>query len=335
MSKEYDVFTLGVESSCDETSAAVVCDGKVLSCTTVSSLRRHARYGGVIPEIATRMHARTIDTVVQAALNESGVAVDDIGLVAVTRGPGLIGSLLVGICFAKAFAYARRLPFIGVDHLHAHIFAALLNRREPISFPFIGLVVSGGHTQLFLARDFTDLEIIGRTTDDAAGESMDKVGRFYGLEYPAGPHIDRLFDLQYVDPHLFAMRVPGKYDFSFSGIKTKAVYMLRQNEAAGLSELDRRKVLSSFQYAIVEEVIKKLTKAVEEFKISRVVCGGGVVANSYLRSRLDEAASEFSLDMVTAERAYCGDNAAMVAGLGEYLFRKGVTTPFNAAPFVR
>ena len=329
------MYVLGIESSCDETSAAVVSKGNVLSCETLSSLKKHAEFGGIIPEIATREHARAIDTVVYAAIKRARISIKDVECVAVTQGPGLIGSLLVGISFAKAFAYARNLPLIGVDHLHAHMFGALLNRPS-ISFPFLGLVVSGGHTQVYLVKDIDNFELLGKTLDDAAGEALDKVGRFFGLGYPAAPDIDRMYNAENVDPQLFNIKDKTTYNVSFSGIKTKAVYLHNQFKKAGeLDDVKINSILSSFQFRVMETIIEKIKMALKNYNVKSVVCGGGVIANSYLRKRLCELSQETNIEVIMPESQFCADNAAMIAGLGELMFKNGHKSDFSMKPFSR
>jgi N6-L-threonylcarbamoyladenine synthase len=329
------MIVLGIETSCDETSAAVLKDGKVLSCHTLSSLKRHAEFGGVIPEIATREHAKGIDHVVKAAMHDAKVGIVDLDCVAATMGPGLVGALLVGASFAKAFAYAAALPFVAVDHLKAHIFSALLDRDVP-AYPFIGLIVSGGHTQLYIVKGPEDFELIARTRDDAAGEALDKVGRFYGLPYPAAPHIDALFDATVVDPAMFRTQDLDGLDVSYSGIKTRAVYLHNQRAKTGaMDDAERKKVLSSFQYSVVETVISRLSAAIDKTGAKTVVCGGGVLANGYLRMRLSEVASSLGLTVVFPEKRYCGDNAAMVAMLGGLLFAQGKAHALSTPVYAR
>lgn len=329
------MYTLGIESSCDETSAAIVKGTKVLSCQTLTSMKRHAEYGGIIPEIATREHAKAIDYVVNAALKDANADIGDLDCVAVTQGPGLIGSLLVGVCFAKAFAYAKKLPYIGVDHLLAHLFSALLN-KDDVQFPFLGVVVSGGHTQLYIVRDIDDYEIIGKTLDDAAGEALDKVGRLYGLEYPAAPHIDRMYDESKVDKSLFNLKPRDDYNVSFSGIKTKAVYIYNDLKKNGKYNKEAQiKVLSSFQYCIMNTIMKRISLACEVYGLKTIVCGGGVVANSYLRSRLNHYASANDIDVILPELRFCADNGAMVAALGARMNKKGIKTALDASIFTR
>jgi len=329
------MYVLGVETSCDETSAAVLKDGAVLSCHTLSSLKRHAEFGGVIPEIATREHAKGIDYVVKAAMHDAGVSVDGLDCVAATVGPGLIGALLVGASFAKAFAYASGLPFVAVDHLKAHVFSALLNRQVP-AYPFLGLIVSGGHTQLSVVHDVEHFELISRTRDDAAGEALDKVGRFYGLPYPAAPHIDAMFDLSSVDPKMFKTQELEGLDLSYSGIKTRAVYLHNQRaKTTGMDEADRVKTLSSFQFSVVETVVARVKATIAKTGAMSVVCGGGVLANSYLRKRLEDVAREDKVELVLPEKKYCGDNAAMAAMLGGILYAKGISHALSVPVYAR
>lgn len=329
------MYVLGIETSCDETSAAIVDGTRVLSCQTLTSMKRHAEYGGIIPEIATREHAKAIDYVVKAALKDADISMDAVKAIGVTQGPGLIGSLLVGNCFAKALAYGKKLPYVGVDHLLAHLFSALLNKGD-VTFPFLGLVVSGGHTQLYIVRDVDDYDIIGKTLDDAAGEALDKVGRHYGLDYPAAPHIDRLYEEDLVDKQLFSLKARDDYNVSFSGIKTKAVYLYNDLKKNGLlSKEEKIKVLSSFQYCIMNTIMKRVMTACEEYGLRKIVCGGGVVANSYLRGRLKHFATSQDVDVVLPELRYCSDNGAMVAALASSLYSKGIKSSLDISAFNR
>ena len=329
------MYTLGIETSCDETSVAVVRNRKVISCQTLSSLKFHKKYGGIIPEIASRRHLAFIDRVTDAALKEAKLALKDIGLISVTQGPGLVGSLLVGLCYAKALAFSLNVPILGVNHLHAHLYAGFLNKSK-VSLPFIGLVASGGHTQIYKVLDFDRLNLTGSTLDDASGEALDKVGRYYGLGFPAGPVIDRMFKEGLVDNRLFSIKSIKGLNFSFSGIKTKAVYLYDELEREGkLNSKSVVSILSSFQFAVVEALINNLTRSIKEFKISCVVCGGGVVANTLLRKRLDNIRKKFRIKLFLPELQYCQDNAACVAGLGEYLFRMGYTSSLGMAPLLK
>jgi len=321
------MYTLGIESSCDETSCAVLSGYRVLSNATISSLSEHKKYGGVVPEIATRAHLKNINKVLEGALEEAGVALKNIGLVAVTNRPGLIGALVVGTSFAQAMSMALSRPLVGVNHLHAHLFAPFLNSRGP-KFPFIGLVVSGGHTEIYRVDDFDRIKIIGRTRDDACGEVYDKVARAFGLGYPGGPILDRRFDPELKDVFKFKCGRMGM-DLSFSGIKTAVIYKKMELEKSGsLCPAVVAGLLSSFQESVVTAIVAAVADAVVATGIKRVVCGGGVVANSYLRAKLAGLPSD--IKMLLSERVYSTDNAAIVAGLGFYMYnKKGVKTGIN------
>lgn len=327
------MLTLGIETSCDETSVALVNKRKILAQATFSSVRFYRPYGGIIPEIASRKQFKFISLIFRKALKDSGCRSSDIKAVAVTQGPGLIGSLMVGVQFAQGISLALKIPLIGIDHLKAHLFAAFLNRKEKIFSPFIGLVASGGHTNIYLVYDFDKMELLGETLDDACGEALDKVGRFYGLDYPAAVYIDKLFSLKFVDRGMFKIKKRQDFNFSFSGIKTAAVYKKTQEQRQPSFQ---KIVLSSFQYAIVENLILLLQKATETFKIKNVVCGGGVLANRFLRRRLQQEAAKREWRVLIPPRELCSDNAAGVAGLGEYLgkkrgFNSGEIEPYSVS----
>ena len=317
------MYVLGIETSCDETSAAIVKDGsRVISNVVSSSLALHRKYGGVIPEIASRMQLETITQVCDQALNIAQVKLKNLNLISVTSGPGLLGSLLVGISFAKSLSLSLDIPLLGVDHLHGHIYACVLRERK-IPLPFVSLVVSGGHTSLYFVRDFNQIALLGSTNDDAAGEAFDKVAKILGLGYPGGPLIESLarkaagaqikFNCSDTDRPL---------DFSFSGIKTAVLYYVKKHPL----EKDKRLVNNlafSFQEAVVDTLIKKSLLACRFKKVSRLVIGGGVAANGRLREKLSQKTKEAGLDVYFPEKEFCMDNAAMVAGLGYRLFRKG------------
>ncbi|RKY28486.1 MAG: tRNA (adenosine(37)-N6)-threonylcarbamoyltransferase complex transferase subunit TsaD [Candidatus Omnitrophota bacterium] len=327
------MYTLGIETSCDETSVAIVNRRKVLSCETASSLNFHKKYGGIIPEIASRKHLKFIGKVTQSSLRKANIELKKIKLVSVTQGPGLIGSLLVGVSFAKALAFSLGIPLLGVNHLFAHLFSPFLNRRK-LNFPFIGLVASGGHTEIYRVSDFDRIKVLGKTKDDAAGEVLDKVGRFYGLGYPAGPAIDKLFQEELVDKSLFRLKKKEDLSFSFSGIKTRAIYIYQElNKTKKIKALDKKIILSSLQYTLINSLINNLTKALIENKISIGVCGGGVVANSYFRKVISRIAKKRGFKIFLPEINYCQDNAASVAGIGEYLYQKGYKSSYQLTPF--
>ncbi|MBD3263666.1 MAG: tRNA (adenosine(37)-N6)-threonylcarbamoyltransferase complex transferase subunit TsaD [Candidatus Omnitrophica bacterium] len=314
------MVTLGIETSCDETSCAVLDGYSVLSNVTVSSLKEHRKYGGVVPEIATRSHLRNIDKVLGEACERASLSLGRIDLIAVTVRPGLIGSLLIGVNFAKSLSFALGRPLIGINHLHAHAFAPFLNGKEKLDFPLLGLVISGGHTEIYRIEDFNKIKILGRTRDDACGEVFDKVAKYYGLGYPGGPVIDRLFNERYKREFKFKCGKIG-YDLSFSGIKTALIYKKKEmEERSELTAGIKKRLLSSFQYTALEKVIQTVLEAVDRTGIKRVACGGGVVANKYLRKRFGEKREK--ADFLLSPLEYTGDNAAMVAGLGFYLYNK-------------
>ena len=300
---------LGLETSCDETAAAVVTDaGEIRANIVASQAELHARYGGVVPEIASRRHLELVAPVIREALAEAGITLDDVDRIAVTQGPGLIGALLVGLAAAKAIAWARRLPLVPVDHLHGHV-ASLYLRPEPLEPPFLCLLASGGHTMLLDVRGHGDERVLGTTLDDAAGEAFDKGARLLGLAYPGGREIDRL--AREGDPEAYEFpvaRVPG-LDFSFSGLKTALLYVTRE---LGETELAARRadLAASYQRAIVRALVGRVREAVERTGAARVAVVGGVAANSELRAALPEAA--------LAPLALCTDNAAMIASAARF-----------------
>jgi N6-L-threonylcarbamoyladenine synthase len=331
---------LGVETSCDETAAAVVVGGtRVLSNVIATQHDLHRRYAGVVPEIASRAHLERIVPVVREALGEAGVGYRDLEAVAVGHHPGLIGSLLVGTSSAKALAWSLELPLIGVDHIVAHLHAGLLD-AEPLADPeagALGLVVSGGHTSLFLVRGPLDVELLGKTLDDAAGEAYDKAAVILGLGYPGGPEVDRLAGRGNDRAHDFpvAMLGPDSLDFSFSGLKTALLYAVcgqpgRSGEprrfgrdAPGLDDEARADFAASFQRAVVAAIMGKLERALDRFEVRTLLAGGGVIANSLLRQRLATLAADRHLELRLPAPPYCVDNAAMIAGLAAARFAAG------------
>jgi N6-L-threonylcarbamoyladenine synthase len=319
------VNVLGIETSCDETSASVVKDGrKILSNRVSSSLKFHKKYGGVVPEIASRMQLEIITGVTEAAVREAGISLKHIDLVSVTSGPGLVGSLLVGISFAKAVSLSLGIPLLGIDHVYSHIYANFLN-GESARFPFVALVVSGGHTSLFYVRDFQKIEILGQTQDDACGEAFDKVAKILGLGYPGGALIERLARQGNAKKIKFrCSATAGQFDFSFSGIKTAVLYYLRDARYRKAALI--RDVAASFQETVFDALIKKSLLACKFKKVNRLVIGGGVAANNRLRDKFYEAAQDQGLDCYFPPRHLCMDNAAMVAGLGYQLFKKGISS---------
>jgi N6-L-threonylcarbamoyladenine synthase len=323
---------LGIESTCDETAAAVVVDGfDVRSNFVATQVELHAKYRGVVPEIASRAHIENILPVVREALSEAGVGMDAVDAVAVAHRPGLIGSLLVGVTAAKTLAWAAGKPLVGVDHVHAHLYSVMLERNEPPPMPAVGLVVSGGHTALYRVGSWLDVELIGSTIDDAVGEAYDKVAGILGRGYPGGPLLDRL--AQQGDPRAikFPRTLLGRdsLDFSFSGLKTAVLYHVRgvpgrgQDVKAGgpaqLSDADLRNIAASFQAAAVDVIVEKVRRASERLGARSVIVGGGVSANTGLRHAL----AHLPLPSFVPPMRYCTDNAAMSAGLAEVYFREG------------
>lgn len=313
---------LGIETSCDETAASIVQDGKlILADVIASSLTKYRKYGGIIPEIASRKQLEFISLVIKNALKISGKKLNDIDAIAVTSQPGLIGSLLVGTCAARGLSYGLNIPLIEIDHVTAHLYANFLkfknkNDQQPIpKLPAIGLVVSGGHSSLFLVKNFLDIEPLGRTRDDAAGEAYDKVARLLNLGYPGGPVIDRLAKKGKNQEIIFpSTDLPHSYDFSFSGVKTAVYYLTQRLKTKG--RLPVEKISYSFQKSVVAALVKKAIQACVEKKIKTLIVGGGVAANSRLREELTTQGKIHNINISIPNLALCMDNAAMVAGLG-------------------
>ncbi|MEG2755251.1 MAG: tRNA (adenosine(37)-N6)-threonylcarbamoyltransferase complex transferase subunit TsaD, partial [Mucinivorans sp.] len=318
-----EITILGIESSCDDTSAAIVRSGRLLS-NVIASQAVHAEYGGVIPELASRAHGQNIVPVIDAAIKRAGIGASEIDAVAFTRGPGLMGSLLVGISFAKGFSLATDIPLIEINHLQGHILSHFVeiegdNRTKP-KFPFLCLLVSGGHTQIVLVRDFFDMEIVGTTIDDAAGEAFDKCAKVMGLPYPGGPVVDKLAKQGNPLAFKFARPVVGELDFSFSGLKTSFLYFLRDKMAENPHFIEENKadLAASLQHTIVNILISKLVKAAKKYNVQEVAVAGGVSANSGLREGL--IAEGLKRDWVVHIPPFVltTDNAAMIAITGYY-----------------
>ena len=326
------VTILGIESSCDETSVAVIRDGKLLS-NIVSSQMVHAQYGGVVPELASRAHQRYIVPIVNEALAKAEVRKEDLSAVAVACGPGLMGALLVGVNFGKAFAYGLGIPFIAVNHMEAHIYSNFIEEPSP-AFPFLDLTVSGGHTQLVLMKEDLTYEIVGETMDDAAGEAFDKVAKMLDLGYPGGPKLDAL--AQKGNPN--AIKFPKPYstdksfDFSFSGIKTSVLYYLRDNGLRGtvIPEQQLCDICASFQSTVVSVLVEKTVRAALYYRVNDIAVAGGVSANSGLRKSMAEAAQQNGLRLFIPKLAYCTDNGAMIAAVGYRKYLKGIFSPISA-----
>ena len=315
------MLVLGIESSCDETSIAVVKDGKtVLSNVIYTQIDIHTLYGGVVPEVASRMHVKKITYVLDQALKEAGISYEDIDLIAVTDHPGLIGSLMVGINCAKTIAYCYNKPIVYVDHIHGHIYANYL--EQDFTFPLLALVVSGGHTELVVMKDHFDFELIGETLDDAVGEAYDKIARVVNVGYPGNPIIDKMAALgspTYPLPH--AMINKEGYDFSFSGLKS-AVINLNHKYEQNKQEINKNDLASSFQTAVIDILTSKTLKAVKEFGIKQVVVAGGVAANKGLRSAMQDLADSNNFILTVPSFKYCTDNAAMIAVAGYFQYLK-------------
>ncbi len=323
-------ISLGIETSCDETAAAVVADGReILSNIINSQISIHTRFGGVVPEIASRRHLENINDVIGAALEEAGVTINDVDLAGVTYGPGLVGALLIGVAAAKSIAYAADIPLIGVNHMHGHIAANYLEHPE-LEPPFMSLVVSGGHTEIVNVPEYNRCEKIGGTRDDAAGEAFDKVARVIGLGYPGGPKVDRAAKEGDRDAIAFK-RVwlePGSYDFSFSGLKTQALNYLNSERQAG-REIRVNDVAASFQEAIVEVISTKAVNAALEFGQKRIVMAGGVASNSRLRELISQKAAVHDIEVLRPSPLLCTDNGAMIASAAYYAYMAGERSGFD------
>lgn len=322
------MVVLGIESSCDETAAAVVRDGRVmLSNVIASQVDVHAQYGGVVPEVASRKHIEAIAPVIVQALGDARLTLAEIEGIAVTRGPGLIGSLLVGLSAAKAIAFARGIPLVGVNHLEGHVAAVFLTDTQP-PFPFVALVVSGGHTTIYLVEGFQRFVVLGQTRDDAAGEAFDKAAKLLELGYPGGVVIDRLAKQGNHDAFPFPRGMRDSVDFSFSGLKTSLLMRLRKRGSPFTAE-ELPDVVASYQEAIVDVLVEKTLRAAARNSISRVVICGGVAANSRLRERFRNDASRSGIDIFIPPPSLCTDNAAMIAVMGGHLLQGGQRDGFD------
>jgi N6-L-threonylcarbamoyladenine synthase len=334
------ITILGIETSCDDTSAAILRDGVICS-NIIANQAVHERYGGVVPELASRAHQQNIIPVVHDALKQAGVAKNEISAIAFTRGPGLLGSLLVGTSFAKGFSSALNIPMIEVNHLQAHVLAHFIkenvNDTSQPAFPFLCLLVSGGNSQIILVKSHFDMEIIGQTIDDAAGEAFDKCAKVMGLGYPGGPIVDKLASAG--NPHRFAFAKPhiAGYDYSFSGLKTSFLYFLRDElkNDPDFVEKNREDLCASLQKTIVDILMAKFTKAAKDLNINEVAIAGGVAANSGLRDALTEYSQKQGWKIHIPKLTYSLDNAAMVAVAGYYKYLEGAFCGKDVAPFAR
>ncbi|RYE25872.1 MAG: tRNA (adenosine(37)-N6)-threonylcarbamoyltransferase complex transferase subunit TsaD [Sphingobacteriales bacterium] len=326
---------LAIESSCDETSAAVIQNGVVLS-NLIATQKVHEQYGGVVPELASRAHMQNIIPVVDVALKQANVDKKDIHAVAFTQAPGLIGSLLVGTCFAKTYAQALGVPLIAVHHMQAHVLAHFIEDPKP-EFPFLCLTVSGGHTQIVLCKSHLEMEVLGETIDDAAGEAFDKVAKMLGLPYPGGPLVDKL--AKEGDPFKFPfpMSAMKGYDFSFSGVKTSVLYFLQaqKKKDPDFVEKNLNDICASVQYTIVGMLMKKLVQAAVDLNIKHIGIAGGVSANSGLRSAMVETGDKLGWQVYIPKFEYCTDNAAMIGITGYYKYLKGEFTDLSVSPTAR
>ncbi len=333
-----DIYILGIESSCDETAAAVVKNGRgILSNVISSQIDIHTLYGGVVPEIASRKHIERINRVIKQALAEADMALEDMDAIAVTYGPGLVGALLVGVACAKAIAFARDIPLVGVHHIEGHI-AANYPEHPDLEPPYLCEIISGGHTHLVIVKDHGEFEILGRTRDDAAGEAFDKVARALGLGYPGGPKIDRLAKegdpdaIEFPRAHLKEEKgLP--YDFSFSGLKSAVLNYLNSASMAG-EEINRADVAASFQKAVTDVLVEKAVDAAKERRMKAIAIAGGVASNSALRAAFENACAENGFKLYRPSPILCTDNAAMIASAGYFEFMKGVRHGWdlNAVP---
>lgn len=330
------MLTLGIESSCDDTAAAVLRDGNELLSSVLSSQDSiHNHFGGVVPELASRQHLQSIKPIVIEALNRAKVSLNDIDLIAVTQGPGLIGSLLVGFCYAKSLAYHQNKPCVGVDHMAGHILAAFLENEKP-QFPFVALTVSGGTSSIFLAESFTQFKHLGRTRDDAAGEAFDKVAKLLGLAYPGGPIVSKIAE----EGDCEAIRFPRAWledeslDFSFSGVKTAVLNHVHQQKQKDLP-LHLPNICASFEQAVIDVLVEKTVRAARQNRVGTVVLGGGVSSNRRLRETMKARCCKEKLSFFVPQPIFCTDNAAMIALAGYHKYKNGSTLKLDDDVFSR
>lgn len=328
------MITLGIESSCDETSAAIYANGEMRS-NVIATQAIHEQFGGVVPELASRAHQQKIWGTVSQAVQEAGVSLEEIDIIAVTNGPGLMGALLVGLSFAKGLALRLNKPLVGVNHMDAHIYANFIDDPKP-EFPFLSLTVSGGHTQLVLVKDYFEHELLGHTRDDAAGEAFDKIGKMLGLPYPAGPVVDKLAKEGNPQAFVFPQSLLEGYEFSYSGLKTSVLYHLQaideEKREAYIKE-NLNDLCASVSHAITEPLIIKVKKAIREFKLKTVVLAGGVSANNMLRKKMQALAEQERFRFIAPKMAYCTDNAAMIAVTGALKAERGLIDDLSLKPF--
>ena len=325
-----DIITLAIETSCDETSCAVLKGGReVLSNIISSQIEIHKKFGGVVPEVASRKHIESINLIIQQALDEANITFDDVDLIGVTQGPGLVGALLVGISSAKAIAYALNKPIIGVNHIEGHVCANYIDHKD-LEPPFTSLIVSGGHTYLAQVKDYNEYELVGRTRDDAAREAFDKVARSLGLSYPGGPLIDKLSkegNPSAIDfPRVYLES--DSYDFSFSGLKTAVLNYLNQAKQKG-EEIVVKDVAASFQQAVIEVLVEKSIRLAKERESRKIVMAGGVAANEGLRNMMEQRGREENIEILYPSRVLCTDNAAMIGSAAYFNHIKGQISDYH------
>ncbi len=327
------MIVLGIETSCDETSVAVI-KNDLLTANLISSQHFHKNYGGVVPELSSRAHLQIVNPLVKSALEKSSVKLEDVDLISATAGPGLIGALLVGLTYAKGLSLSLNKKFVAVNHIEGHIFSGFLMKDKP-EFPFICLVVSGGHTLLLLVKSFNEIYKLGSTVDDAAGEAFDKVSKLIGLGYPGGPKIQKAAELGNPERINFPVaELKEPYNFSFSGLKTAVLRYVQQQ--GGIQNLDDQHIFdiaASFQSAVVKALIQKLKKAIENFEVKSVSIVGGVAANSLLKVNAEKLADKYSLKLVIPSLEFCGDNAAMIAFRSKTLYENGITHNLDYKPY--
>ena len=330
-------YILAIESSCDDTSAAVLKDNELLS-NIIANQDVHAKYGGVVPELASRAHQLNIIPVVHTALQQANITKEQLSAIAFTRGPGLLGSLLVGISFAKAFAYALNIPLIEVDHLQGHILSHFIKKETPNpQFPFLCLCVSGGHTQIIKMNNYFDMEIIGTTIDDAAGEAFDKVAKILGLSYPGGPIVDKLAKDGNSEAFTFSQARIRGYDYSFSGLKTSFLYFLRDKlkDNPNFMEENKNDLCASIQKAIIDSLCEKLIKASNDLKINEITIAGGVSANSALQKTLQQLSQKYDWNLHIPPLQFSTDNAAMIGIVGFLKYTQNQFSNMSSIPYTR
>ncbi|ALC83825.1 MULTISPECIES: tRNA (adenosine(37)-N6)-threonylcarbamoyltransferase complex transferase subunit TsaD [Bacillus] len=322
MENKKDIYILGVETSCDETAAAIVKNGtEIVSNVVASQIDSHKRFGGVVPEIASRHHVEQMTIVLEEALQQSGLTFQEIDAIAVTEGPGLVGALLIGVNAAKALSFAHQIPLVGVHHIAGHIYANRL--IQEIKFPALALVVSGGHTELIYMKEHGEFEVIGQTLDDAAGEAYDKVARTMGLPYPGGPQIDKLAQKGEASIPLPRAWMEDSYNFSFSGLKSAVINTLHNASQKGIS-IPKEDLAASFQSSVIDVLVNKTERAAKEYEVKQILLAGGVAANQGLRQSLEQAfRNNESIELVIPPLSLCTDNAAMIAAAGTVAFEKG------------